>query len=210
MFQCSNIFKSYAGAEVVKDITFNLASGESLVVTGQNGSGKTTLLKVLATYIEQDKGLVRLNEINSIQNISNYRQQVEGCFPNENGFFSHLTFFENLKIFSKINGQAQNDFLSSLDSIQKHLPLAGLLSKQFFKGSRGNKQLLHISRSLILPREVYILDEPYHYLDFNALGGFKSILDKYSIEGKNLIVSAQTSDLSHFSKFKHLHLGDNA
>jgi ABC-2 type transport system ATP-binding protein len=206
MLECSNIYKAYRGMDVIKNMSFSLAPADCLIVTGRNGSGKTTLLKIISSSIEQDTGSIKLNQDDNIRNLFLYRRNVEGCFPSEYGFFSHLTFFENLRIFALLNGQTKNEFLNSLETIKKFLPIEVLLTKIFYTASRGNKQLLHITRSLILDRDLYILDEPYHYLDTKALDGLKNIISEFVNNKKMFVISAQNSD-QHWPKYKHIELG---
>ena len=47
------------GRPVVRDLSFTLARGELLALTGRNGSGKTTLLRALALLVPADAGAIR-------------------------------------------------------------------------------------------------------------------------------------------------------
>src|SRR3712207_7054778 len=54
--------KSFKGARVLDDVSFDVAEGESLVLLGASGSGKTTILRIIAGLEEPDAGRVVLHD----------------------------------------------------------------------------------------------------------------------------------------------------
>jgi sulfate transport system ATP-binding protein len=56
-----SVSKSFKGTNVLEDIDFNVADGESLVLLGASGSGKTTILRIIAGLEEPDTGRVILH-----------------------------------------------------------------------------------------------------------------------------------------------------
>ena len=58
IFKADHIKKNYGKKQVLKDVSFDLSSGQCLGVLGGNGSGKSTLLSILAGVMPADGGLV--------------------------------------------------------------------------------------------------------------------------------------------------------
>ncbi len=56
MIDVSNLSKSYGDVEALRDVSFNIASGEIVGLLGPNGAGKTTIIKILTGYLHPDWG----------------------------------------------------------------------------------------------------------------------------------------------------------
>ena len=58
--EMEHINKSFAGVKVLKDVKFNLKSGEVMALLGENGAGKSTLMKILSGVYTRDSGTLRI------------------------------------------------------------------------------------------------------------------------------------------------------
>lgn len=58
LLQVTNISKSFAQQDVLKDISFKISQGDRIGLVGANGAGKTTLFKIILKKLAQDKGEV--------------------------------------------------------------------------------------------------------------------------------------------------------
>ena len=63
-----NINKSFFGVKVLKDVNFDLNSGEVHVLLGENGAGKTTLIKILSGAYTLDSGEILIENKNMTKN----------------------------------------------------------------------------------------------------------------------------------------------
>ena len=61
MIEIKNIFKSFSGQEILKDLSFTYEKGKTNLVIGQSGSGKTVLLKCLLGLYKPEKGVILFN-----------------------------------------------------------------------------------------------------------------------------------------------------
>ena len=58
--ELEHINKSFAGVKVLKDVKFNLKSGEVMALLGENGAGKSTLMKILSGVYTRDSGTLKV------------------------------------------------------------------------------------------------------------------------------------------------------
>lgn len=143
---------------VVANLSFAVASGEALLLTGANGAGKSTLLRALAGLFTPASGSIRLDGLHAEAAIN------ENChfIGHHNGLKSSLTATENLAFWSKYLGNTgQSRVASALERMQ----LAPLESIPAAYMSAGQKRRLGLARLLVAERPVWLLDEPTVSLD---------------------------------------------
>ena len=110
ILEVNNISKNFKNEEVLKDISFDLDSGETLCIIGPSGGGKTTLLRCL-NYLElANKGQILINGENYFdasntklkeEDIRKKRSHFGLVFQNFN-LFPQYTVFENITLAMKL------------------------------------------------------------------------------------------------------------
>ena len=58
--EMEHINKSFAGVQVLKDVSFHLKAGEVMALLGENGAGKSTLMKIMSGVYTRDSGTMRI------------------------------------------------------------------------------------------------------------------------------------------------------
>jgi len=133
-------------------------AGRALLVTGRNGSGKTTLLRILAGLTQPEDGTVTLNGSTN----STMRAHI-GFAGHAAALKDELTVAENLRALAALGGEAvTSDALSgALATVdlasQRDLPARAL--------SAGQRRRVSLARLALLPRALWLLDEPATALD---------------------------------------------
>ena len=122
---------------IIANVSFNLKSGECLILKGPNGSGKTTLLRHIA-------GLSTNNLLND--NIA-YSGHLDGVK-------STLTVQENLKFWSGIYNT------NNMANVIKTLKLNDFQNRIAGELSAGQKRRLGLARMLITNAKIWLMDEP--------------------------------------------------
>jgi len=138
-------------------LDFRLAAGEALELRGANGSGKSTLLRILAGLTRPHAGRVRYSGAgpgadNEMQR--HYLGHLDAVKPAE-------TAQEQARFWARYFGRSQD----AADAAMKRV---GLSSRKSVPGrglSAGQKRRLALTRLLIEPRPVWLLDEPTAALD---------------------------------------------
>jgi urea transport system ATP-binding protein len=149
-----NVF--YGQSHVIHDLSFSVASGESVALMGRNGMGKTTLLKTVIGLLKAGSGRIDFDGA-SVSSLAPY-ERVAGGFgyvPQGRMIFPYLTVEENILagMLDKKRGIPSE--------IYEFFPV--LLEMKNRKGgnlSGGQQQQLAIARALVNDPKILILDEP--------------------------------------------------
>ena len=167
------------GRTLFADLSFRLASGESLRLQGPNGSGKTSLLRILAGFLELDSGTVRVDGVENDADIGEQCHYVGHL----NGVKSTLTVGENLEFWcsylpgTEINTALDRFALGDLQDIP-----AGMLSA-------GQRRRLGLARLLVADRPIWFLDEPTVSLDTGSCRIFAELVEAH-IGAGGMVIAA--------------------
>lgn len=169
----SHVSFSYEkGTPVVKDVSFSVKRGESLVLVGHNGAGKSTIIKLLLRLYEPTEGVIRVNnrDIREYQ-LAAYRRLFACAF--QDGTLMPGTVRYNVLMGREGSNEEVVQALQKAgiyEKIQK-LPqgLDTALSKEFDEQgsllSGGECQKLLVARAFAAPSPVLVFDEPSSALD---------------------------------------------
>jgi zinc transport system ATP-binding protein len=174
-----NLTVKYDGQEIIKNISFKVRKGETLVVLGPNGAGKTTLLRALIGIIPYE-GSITWSVKNTSYLPPNELLQRKEIMP--------LTVedFYNLKDIPR------SKMAGSLESIGLE---SDLLPKRIANLSTGQFQRLSIAWALVDNPDTLIFDEPTSGIDIGGTETIYSLLRRFWDKEKLTIILV-THDLS--------------
>jgi len=154
--------------EVLKEVSFEVASGDVVGLIGPNGSGKTTLLKILLGLIEPDQGKVEL-----IGGVDKYMGYVN---TNSRSFFWRISARDNLVFFGRLLNMSDHRINESIQELSESFSLTPLLDRPFMLLSSGQMQVFNIVRALLKKPDYLFLDEPTTSLDLSASNNLIRVL----------------------------------
>jgi heme exporter protein A len=159
--QCQNITLARGRHILFRDLTFEVAAGETLAVEGPNGVGKTSLLRLLAGYLEPLAGVV-LMRMRAGEPIAGaeVRGRFVGWLGQQDGLKPQLTPSESLRFFARYHGRSAN-----VDSTLSEAGLGRVGELPVSYLSAGQRRRLALARLSLLERPVWLLDEPLSALD---------------------------------------------
>jgi heme exporter protein A len=175
-----NLTLERGGRAVVQDLSFRIASGEALLLTGPNGSGKTTLLRALAGFLAPASGKIHLD------GVPPERERAEVCHfvGHLDGLKNHLTVAENLAFWAGYLEEERAVRGQSLEAALERFDLGPLADIPAGYLSAGQRRRLALARVGVARRPVWLLDEPTVSLDAASVGLLlKAIADHVAAGG---------------------------
>lgn len=160
------------GAQVLKDVNFDIEAGKTLAIVGRTGSGKSTLVEMIARMLEPDAGLVRIDghDVRAIP-LQTLRSAI-GFVPQDVFLFSD-TVANNIA-FGKLDAdRAQVEAAAAeaelLDNIRDFPDgFETFVGERGITLSGGQKQRSSIARALIRRPSILILDDALSAVDTNT------------------------------------------
>ena len=158
-----NVTKAFGNVKAVRDVSFQIQSGELVTLLGPSGCGKTTTLRLIAGLEMATGGQIMIGGRDVTQLLATDRD-VSMVFQSY-ALFPHMTVLQNVSYgltmsrLSKdmVEEQALNGLkLVGLTGFEKRLPS---------ELSGGQQQRVAVARALVLEPEVLLFDEPLSNLD---------------------------------------------
>jgi ABC-type branched-subunit amino acid transport system ATPase component len=161
VLQVADIDFAYGPVQVLFDVNFEVARGETLALLGTNGAGKSTILRVVSGLEVPERGVVRLNG----QNITYVTPEARAGMgivqlPGGKGVFPNLTVGQNLAVSARLHSSSRSEIDARVDRVYTLFPELALLRKQAAGSlSGGQNQMLALGRVLIHEPEILLIDE---------------------------------------------------
>jgi heme exporter protein A len=186
--------------EVFADLTFSVAAGEAMAITGRNGSGKSSLLRLIAGLLRPAGGQIELEGADpelTIGEQAHYLGHQDALKPS-------LTVVENLQFWSRYLGGVSTAAEAVLTAVG--LGALGALPAAYL--SAGQRRRLSIARLISVKRPIWLLDEPTSALDGAAQARLAELMRQHLAEGG--LILAATHGRIGLDGAKELRLGEAA
>ncbi|KAJ7956917.1 ABC transporter F family protein [Quillaja saponaria] len=206
-----NVSKSYKGATVLKDVSWEVKKGEKVGLVGVNGAGKTTQLRIIAGHEEPDSGNVIKAKPN--MKISFLSQEFEVCLSRTVREEFMSAFKDEMEISTKMEkvqkalessindlelmGRLLDEFdllqrraqavdLDQLDAkISKLMPELGFSPEDSHRlvasFSSGWQMRMSLGKILLQDPDLLLLDEPTNHLDLDTIEWLEGYLKKQEV-----------------------------
>ena len=180
--------KRYGGRVALADISFTLAEGESVAITGVNGAGKTTLLRCLLDFAYPDSGVISIFGVRS----RDPRARSRLAFvPERFQPPAQLTGHEVLQWLSGLQGRSWTRAHSG--EVFERFAIAGeALDRPVRLFSKGMAQKLALAAALAADKPLLVLDEPMSGLDPLARESVAAMLQQARERGATLLFTSHS------------------
>lgn len=194
--QADNLSCNRGGREVFGGLSFSVAAGEALIVTGHNGAGKSSLLRMIAGLVRLAGGTLTLHggggEL-TIGEQAHYLGHLDAVKPG-------LSVSENLAFWTEYLGGG---------TVQAGLDAVGLSALAAIPAgylSAGQRRRLALARLVAAQRPLWLLDEPTTALDAQAQTRLAELMRGH-LSGGGLLIAATHGSIG-LAGARELRLGD--
>ncbi len=201
----SGLYKSFntssARIEILKGLSFNLKTKETVAVVGASGIGKSTLLHILGTLDRPDSGTILYQGEDVFQfddvKLAKFRNESIGFVFQFHHLLSEFSALENTMMPALINGLNKESAAETARAILVRVGLKDRLYHRVGKLSGGEQQRVALARALILKPVILLADEPTGNLDKKNSEQVHNLLLKLNQElNMTLVVVTHNTELS--------------
>jgi len=156
-----NVSSGYGLTKVLRNVSMHVDTGEVVSVVGANGVGKSTLLKTITGLVHATDGHIVFDGV-KITGMPAHSVVSHGLamVPEGGRLFPFMTVLENLEL-GAFNPHTREDESQSLDEVMELFPILRERRHQLAGSlSGGERQMLAMSRALMMEPSVLLLDEP--------------------------------------------------
>ncbi|NBA01520.1 ATP-binding cassette domain-containing protein [Erysipelothrix rhusiopathiae] len=181
----NQINKYFDEHHVLKDISFEVNSGQIFGYLGRNGAGKTTSIRILMDVFKPNSGNITLD--GKPFSPEDYRI---GYLPEERGMYSKTRVIDQLVYFAMLRGATREEAMDSVNYWAKQFKIEEYLDRKLETLSKGNQQKVQITQAFLNNPDILILDEPFSGLDPVNSQVFQDALTNYIADDKIIIFSS--------------------
>jgi len=164
-----NVSKSFGEKLLIDSLSFKLPPGGIIGVIGANGAGKTTLFRLITQEEKPDNGEILIGETVNLNYVDQSRDVLK---PEKNVWESICDGLDEIQIGKKIiQSRAYVGQFNFKGSDQQ---------KIVSQLSGGERNRVHLARTLKIPGNVLLLDEPTNDLDVDTLRSLEEAILEFS------------------------------
>ena len=158
-----NVGKRFGAIDVIKDVSFEIESGEFVVLVGPSGCGKSTLLRMIAGLEEITSGEIGIGG-QIVNDLPPKERDIAMVFQNY-ALYPHMTVAQNMGFSLKMKRTPRDEIRAKVDRAAQVLGLGSLLDRQPRALSGGQRQRVAMGRAIVRNPQVFLFDEPLSNLD---------------------------------------------
>ena len=164
-----SVSKQYTGGRTaLAEVSFEVAAGEMLFLTGHSGAGKSTLLKLIHLAERPSRGAVLFNDRNLLKvrgrRVALHRREVGVVFQ-DHRLLTDRSVFDNIALPLILRGMRRAEIGKRVRSALERLGLADREAALPGQLSAGEQQRVGIARAVVAEPRLLVADEPTGTLD---------------------------------------------
>ena len=190
VLRVENLSKNYGARAVLKDVSLEVRTGESIGLLGPNGAGKTTAFYCITGQIRASGGRIFLNsqDITRLPFYQRARLRI-GYLPQENSVFRGLSVEDNILAILEISEKDPDARRAKLDNLLDEFSIGHLRAAPATSLSGGERRRVEIARSLASDPAFILLDEPFAGIDPIAVGDIRELVSQLKGRGLGVIIT---------------------
>lgn len=216
IIECNNLCYAYDNYIALRQVTFTVSAGETVVLQGPNGCGKSTLLKLLNGLLFPAEGTFRFQGKDITEKVlkdkrfaKEFHQKVGFIFQDSSLQLFTGSVEEEIAFGPRQMGLPEEAVTQRVNDVLQLTGLTALRDRAPYHLSGGEKKKTAIACILSMNPEVLVLDEPLAGLDTKTQQWLVSFLKELQSAGKTLIISTHNNALAEELGHRFIRMNDD-
>ena len=213
MISMQSVDKHFGELHVLKDINFEVARGQVVVVLGPSGSGKSTLCRTINRLEPIDSGTISIDGHvlpEEGRKLAELRADVGMVFQSFN-LFVHKTILENVTLAPmKVRKASKEKARARALELLERVGIANQKDKYPAQLSGGQQQRVAIARSLAMDPKVMLFDEPTSALDPEMINEVLAVMASLAEDGMTMLVVTHEMGFARRASHRVVFMADGA
>jgi ABC-2 type transport system ATP-binding protein len=175
MISVSGVTKRFGSFTAIRDISFEVATGEIVGLLGPNGAGKSTTMRILAGVFPPSSGSARIAGFDVVDHPLEARAAV-GYFPERVAAYQEMSVDSYLRYVGRMKGVSSAQLAAQAEAAMNACGLEPVAKRIIGSLSKGFRQRVGIAQALTGEPAVLILDEPTAGLDPEQVAEMRELI----------------------------------
>ena len=189
-----NVSKQYGGGHTaLSEVSFDVAAGEMLFVTGHSGAGKSTLLKLIHLSERPSRGTVLFREKNLLKvrggKVALHRRDV-GVVYQDHRLLADRSVADNVALPLLLRGLRRGDIAKRVRVVLERVGLGARANALPTQLSAGEQQRVGIARAVVTEPALLVADEPTGNLDPTLSAEILALFESLPERGTSVLVAS--------------------
>ena len=164
-----HVYKSFDGRQVLRDMSIDVAAGETLVIVGGSGTGKSVMLKHIIGLLKPDRGKILIDgeDVTAMNDreLNRFRRHFGMSFQ-EGALFDSMSVFENIAFpLRRHTKMSEAEIRARVEECLEDVHLHNVEKKRPSELSGGMRRRVGFARAISLKPDILLFDEPTTGLD---------------------------------------------
>jgi phospholipid/cholesterol/gamma-HCH transport system ATP-binding protein len=187
-----HVSKAFGPKQVLRDVSFEVPSGQALCILGRSGTGKSVTLKLLISLLKPDQGRIWIeqDEITLLNeaDLSKVRRKMGFLFQDA-ALFDSFSLYDNLALpLQRLTDKTREEIDSVVTKVLGQVGLAGDKAKMPAALSGGMRKRAGLARALVLEPKILLADEPSSGLDRITASEIDELLLRQKTEHQTTVI----------------------
>ncbi len=187
MITATELNRNYGDTRAIRDVSFQIKSGEIVGLLGHNGAGKTTIMKMLTGFLEPTSGEIDIDGLSMADEPLEAQKKI-GYLPENCPIWPDMSVVEYLEFHLSLRGVVRGESAERINSAINRTSLNSKATEKISTLSRGFRQRVGVAQALLHNPDILILDEPTNGLDPTQIRQMRTLIKELA-ETATVIIS---------------------
>lgn len=191
---------------ILDNLSLELSSCHSILMTGQNGSGKSTFLKIISGLLKPDSFKLNKSDTNKSWSASRNYLRKHFCYLHQTPYLFSGSVYDNIAYGLKRQGLSRYEIDHKVNEALKIVSLQPLNKRDSRTLSGGERQRVAIARSWVIRPSFILLDEPFANMDKHSRHKCYDVINQLTDNNTGIILTSHDPHNGELFFNRHLHL----